>query len=165
MALDLPLTRCQQIEVLWEDLCRNQFHDTITGTSIALVIQDVEEKYRNLFKKGNELIDKALAKLCPSQEMGAVTFLNTLPGQERREVVAKGKNGGFVVAETLVGGMCATVKTNVNTTGVKGESCASDIRSHSVVEVSKDGFKMSNDSLSIAVKHGRITSILDLALK
>ncbi len=75
------------IEAGWKILLLNQFHDIIPGTSIKEVYDQTDIEYAELMKKGDELLNEAMAsiaeKICDQE--GVLVF-NTL-SQPREDVL------------------------------------------------------------------------------
>jgi alpha-mannosidase len=141
----------ETLELLWEDLCRNQFHDTLPGSSINLCVKDSDGKYREIQATGKELLDNALAALV-TRSTGSI-FVNTLHSTPRREVVVtkstESVQQGFAIVEAP--------------TGLTGAIITADVEP-AVIEKTGDGFVLSNSTVSIRIAGGRIASIRDLAL-
>jgi alpha-mannosidase len=79
------------LDTLWEDLCRNHFHDTLPGSSIAMCVKDSDEKYLDIQRMGNELLDDALNSLgmgetTTGSEEGLV-YVNTVHSISRTCVI------------------------------------------------------------------------------
>jgi alpha-mannosidase len=139
------------LDLLWEDLCRNQFHDTLPGSSINLCVKDSDGKYREIQAAGKGLLNGALDALITRSNESI--FLNTLHSIPRREVVASKSSAsaqdGFAIAEVSTGIQGAVIKAE---------------HTPAVVEKAGDGFVLCNSTMSIRIAGGRITSIKDLAL-
>ncbi len=90
----------EEIRGIWKETLLNQFHDVITGTSIAEVYQDayrISEK--NL--KALETIEQSLAEQLWEQECAdTVTVVNTQPW-ERQELVQIGDIRGFAEVPSM----------------------------------------------------------------
>ena len=102
------------------DLCRNHFHDTLPGSSIAMCVSDSDGKYVEIQATGNSLLDKALTSLAPGatkQGSGKSVFFNSLPNLPRREVVKTAM--GFEVAESNIGEISGSFRSA--SSEVKGE--------------------------------------------
>jgi len=123
-----------------------------------MCIKDSDGKYVEIQKTGGRLFETAVEKLLPGSSAngsGEPTFLNTLHSVMRREVVPVSPNTlvpqdqpGYAIVETAG--------------GITGKAVASD---YPPVKQTKAGFTMSNASIAIVVANGRISSILDVALK
>jgi alpha-mannosidase len=74
-----------EIDELWKLTCLNQFHDILPGSSIALVYDDAQRDYAEIFRRGTKLRDAAL-KTIGTGGGGAGTPVNTI-GFARAEVV------------------------------------------------------------------------------
>lgn len=94
------------IDALWKDVLLNQFHDVLPGSSIEMVYEDVAGIYQRVFEKGTILLqsmlgsDKAIDTgnfdLQADMLSGQYSFLNTVLGSERRELV-QSQDGKWVL--------------------------------------------------------------------
>lgn len=92
IARDLLKTSYPQeiINSSWKQMLFNQFHDSLPGTSIKKVYQDLEEDFQEIFKNVNFIISNSLQSLCAdidtSGEGIPVIVFNPL-AWERNEIV------------------------------------------------------------------------------
>lgn len=84
----------QVINELWEALCLCQFHDTLPGSVIRIVQDDINTKYAWFFKTAKAVLADAAAHLASRQSLfgpgpNHVTrqLVNPLPTRARLEVV------------------------------------------------------------------------------
>lgn len=163
-----------------KQLC--QFHDTMSGSGIAMIHEDQRQKYRAIMVKGKHLLEEAYRTLYQgSSEVSAATkvssaehlvAINPIPGISRREVIpvclktAPGlrsacaqvdvkKTRGYIIAETSRANASVA-----NITGLFGDSPPA-----SAQEAEAGVFNLQNSSLSMTIKGGRITSIYDRIAK
>ncbi len=78
----------QDLDKCWKDVLLNQFHDILPGSSIAKVYEEADGRYKNVFRKTDEIINSATAALTSGK---GKTYFNSL-SWERTEVV-KTENG------------------------------------------------------------------------
>lgn len=73
----------QQLHEKWRDILVNQFHDVIPGSSIALVYEDTDAMYPEIFAVGEGAAHAALSRIASSVETAGdgdpVVVFNTLP--------------------------------------------------------------------------------------
>ncbi|RUP17557.1 galactose mutarotase-like domain-containing protein, partial [Jimgerdemannia flammicorona] len=161
----------EQLERMWKDVCLNQFHDVLPGTSIGLVYDDVPGMHAEVAKLATALRDEALAKLWGIQEnaSGEKGFLifNTLPWTRSElieyelndslkssvtQVSASGKRG-YVIADNITGtgstGISSLASKNLDVTAV-AEAGPNDV------------FILKNKYIQATFGHnGRLVSLLD----
>lgn len=163
---------------MWEDLLLCQFHDTMSGSGIAMIHEDQRQRYRAIMVKGKHLLEEAYRTLYQgSTEVDSSTkvsspeqlvVINPTPGISRREVIpvclktvpglrtacaqvdAK-KTRGYIIADTA-----RTDAPIANITGLFGDSPPA-----SAQQIEAGVFNLQNSSLSMTIKGGRITSIFD----
>jgi alpha-mannosidase len=163
---------------MWEDLLLCQFHDTMSGSGIAMIHEDQRQKYRAIQIKGRHLLEEAYKSLYPgSTEVTASTKLssaehlvaiNPTPGIARREVIPvclkttpglkaacaqvdSKRNRGYIIAETPRADVPVA-----NVTGLFGDSPPASVK-----EIQAGVFQLQNSSIDMTIKEGRITSIFD----
>lgn len=169
------------LDAAWEDILLCQFHDVLPGSAIQMVYDDAEVIYARLHKNVNKIIDEAHAVLfsdtqamSPNAKFNGtphVVAFNTLPGYARNEVVkvplaahpcvrkqsaqvSKDGKEGYLLIESQTGNAFGA------SMGLFADSDAAR-----AVKVSGDEHELTNSSLSVKVKGGRIVSILDKALE
>ncbi|KAJ9103142.1 hypothetical protein QFC21_002564 [Naganishia friedmannii] len=167
-----------ELNDMWEVLLLCQFHDTMSGSGIAMIHEDQRQKYRAILIKANNLLEEAYkilyagssevtgsTKVSSSENLVAI---NPTPAITRREVIpvclkttpglrsvcaqvnAK-KTQGFIIAETA--------QTNPLTAGITG--LFGDSPPATAQQIATDVFTLQNSTLDMSIKEGRITSIYD----
>lgn len=163
---------------MWENLLLCQFHDTMSGSGIAMIHEDQRQKYRDILIKGRHLLEEAYKSLYPgstavtaSTKLASAEHLmaiNPTPGIARREVIPVclkttpglktacaqvdvKRTRGYIIAETPRADVPVA-----NVTGLFGDSPPV-----SAQEIQPGVFKLQNSSIDMIIKEGRITSIFD----
>ncbi|MEL6584542.1 MAG: glycoside hydrolase family 38 C-terminal domain-containing protein [Pseudomonadota bacterium] len=91
----------QDLTKAWELLCLNQFHDIITGTSIAEVFEDAQADFAQIEEICAAAQDEALAAIAPAQPKVAThVAINANPGSGTRVAHLEGASGTVFHAET-----------------------------------------------------------------
>lgn len=163
---------------MWEVLLLCQFHDTMSGSGIAMIHEDQRQKYRAILIKANNLLEEAYkilyagsTEVTGSTKVSSIENLvaiNPTPGIPRREVIpvclkstpglrsfcaqvnAK-KTQGYIIAETA-----RSNPLSAAITGLFGDSPPA-----SAQQIASDVFTLQNSTLDMTIKEGRITSIYD----
>ncbi|MBP7275965.1 MAG: alpha-mannosidase [Kiritimatiellae bacterium] len=75
----LPLKRypSSALDLLWEKLLLNQFHDILPGSSIPPVYEDAQRDYSEIDRETRRLQDEAVRRRLPAQR-GSLALLNSL---------------------------------------------------------------------------------------
>ncbi|KAJ9110122.1 hypothetical protein QFC19_001793 [Naganishia cerealis] len=167
-----------ELNDMWEVLLLCQFHDTMSGSGIAMIHEDQRQKYRAILIKAKNLLEEAYKTLyAGSSEVTSTTkvssteklvAINPTPGISRREVIPvclqttpglrsvcaqinPKKTQGYIIAETA-----QSSPLTANITGLFGDSPPA-----SAQQVAVDVFNLQNSTLDMTIKGGRITSIYD----
>ncbi|WRT70534.1 uncharacterized protein IL334_007532 [Kwoniella shivajii] len=171
-----------QIDAAWEDLLLCQFHDVLPGSGIAMIYEDAEKKYAALQISIHTIINEAYATIYrssspisaeePAKTAGPIFAVNNIPNYPRQEVVA-----ASLEAHCQIGCRSAQISRDGQTgyllLGTKkdeeGLMVASPRRLYANprVTVAKEGedlFVMSNNTISMKMENGRITSLYDKSL-
>ncbi|WVO20440.1 uncharacterized protein IAS62_001736 [Cryptococcus decagattii] len=173
----------ERFDTAWEDLLLCQFHDVLPGSGIAMIYEDAEKKYAALHSSITDILNEANSILfkqstpLPSSSLAEVQSqifaLNTIPDYPRREVVEvhlvedeaislrqvsaqvtdDQKKGWLLMSTGKDGGMVALPK------GIYASPRVT-------IVLEKDGVTvMSNDTISLKIKDGRIASVYDKILE
>ncbi len=95
------------LEASWKILLTNQFHDIVTGTSVADAYEDVRKSYMKLRKTSGTLINNALAGFSKPARKSTkefhFTLFNALPWERNEyvEFTVKSKEKRFVVTDSM----------------------------------------------------------------
>ncbi|GJJ70118.1 alpha-mannosidase [Entomortierella parvispora] len=154
------------LDLLWKDLLLNQFHDVLPGSSIELANIDVRAIYRDVEKKGQQLLNNCLDALyqtsaADGETEGHVVF-NSL-GWTRSEIIE------VPVLKKVGMGQYSDEK---NTGYARVEASAFQYQDISHDTSNKDTVKGSSNGLEIILEnswvkatfdlHGRLVSLYDL---
>ncbi|RSH89905.1 Glycoside hydrolase, 38 vacuolar alpha mannosidase [Saitozyma podzolica] len=130
------------LELLWEDLCRNKFHDTLPGSSINLCVKDSDGKYREVQATGKELLDSALAALItqstdPDLAIGEAStgVTGAIIKADHAPAVVEEPGDGFIFATQLYrfalpvdGSRASRISRSAGSSSPRGELLASIFR-------------------------------------
>ncbi|PSR71657.1 hypothetical protein PHLCEN_2v12510 [Hermanssonia centrifuga] len=166
-----------KIDVCWEKVLLNQFHDVLPGSAIGMVYDDAEKLYAEVRKDGEYLLEEAFGALFPKslpltsatvKAPGNIVAFNTTPfprrdvvqvplsPQMRSKVVQGSKDGltGFALFD------CSKGENLAHPTGF-----FADCMPVSVFTNNSDHFVLRNSSVQLTVSKGRITSLIDVQLE
>jgi alpha-mannosidase len=172
----------KDIDELWELICLCHFHDCLPGSSIEMVYRESDEYYKEVFERGEKLIEDAsdalgfgMKKSEVRQELFAV---NTSPWP-RVEVVKvpegttldaqwNSQQGKYVVLglESKLGfGISLPINAKASEAISKG-MCHSPEQGaipnyYAAYKVSDDVYALENDNLKAQIEGGLITSLYD----
>jgi len=78
----------ESINLIWEKILLNQFHDVLPGSSIRQVYEDCKEIYLDVQKQGNVLLEQAVQSICASSDenKNCIMVFNTI-GWKRNDVL------------------------------------------------------------------------------
>ncbi len=172
-----------RIDAAWEDLLLCQFHDVLPGSGIGLIYEDAEEKYAGIQKSIMKVLDEAYAILyrsskeisagAPARGNGTIFAINNIPNYPRQEVVAiplvahgevkscsaqiskDGETGYVLIDATKNGGSMIGMPKGLY----------ADVPRVSVAQEGAETFVMTNSSVRMTVKEGRIVSLVDVVLE
>ncbi|ORY26759.1 glycoside hydrolase family 38 protein [Naematelia encephala] len=150
-----------ELEDMWELLCKNHFHDTLPGSSIELCVEDSDARYEEIARRAHALRDETLQALCSNigQRVAQATlFQQVIPVNhahwiDRKEVINIGDQQALVTIPR--GSLIGRVDSDVAALG--------DVGAVSITE-ENGGLTLSNHSISITVRNGRIISLFDVQL-
>ncbi|EPQ55548.1 glycoside hydrolase family 38 protein [Gloeophyllum trabeum ATCC 11539] len=170
-----------KIDVCWEKVLLNQFHDVLPGSAIGMVYEDAEKLYAEVRKDGKALLEEAFEAILPRSAPATSDNLAKLRGQgdlvavnttffARQDVVKVPLTGAGSQFKSQV------VQTSKDGTGYALMECLADsnialckgLYADSMpVSVYTNGsghFVLKNSSVQLTISGGRITSLLDVQL-
>ena len=140
-----------ELKSVWKLLCVNQFHDILTGTSIAEVFEDARRDFDEIARRAASLLSQALATVFPTEGSGAL--FNPAPVPVAAPVLVP-EGGGQVVE----GGTLAWADLPAYGTGEVSDAPPDTVRA----EHSNDGWTLENTHLRAEVDgDGRLTRVLN----
>jgi len=130
----------------------NQFHDVLPGTTISLVIDDVNEMNDKNSRKAKYLIEQALKAIYPqSKSISAPVNQSTLiidPIRTERSELVANAHGEYVLIQTGKNGLGSIVPTPRNASAPLARS-------------EGDCHVLENDHFKLVISGGRMTSLFD----
>ncbi|ODQ68031.1 hypothetical protein NADFUDRAFT_19326 [Nadsonia fulvescens var. elongata DSM 6958] len=154
----------REIDDLWEDVCLNQFHDVLPGSSIEMVYEDVKKIYMHAMKTGEKLARDALKALDISVDLignnSEIVAINTMPWGRSEVVKVPTSNFKTIVAsETFV---CLQTTQSGLAKIQKFEAFRGKTMPCATVEEVEDGvFVMQNSRIRATIIGGTVTSLID----
>ncbi|CAK5279299.1 unnamed protein product [Mycena citricolor] len=170
----------ETLDVCWEKVLLNQFHDVLPGSAIGMVYDDAEVLYGEVRKDSEALIDEALdvilgGNVSPASHATALSQLvayNTTPFA-RREVVSVGLTRGAGLMKSQVVQMSSDGKEGYAVVQCAAGAGAVSVEALPVTEAwgftpasvytnGSDHFVLRNSMVQLTISRGRITSLLDV---
>ncbi|KAI9633630.1 alpha-mannosidase [Dioszegia hungarica] len=155
----------KKLDAAWEDLLLCQFHDVLPGSGIGMIYEDAEERYANVQKIGAEVLKSAYDVLYPGSKAieegisGMDLFaINTLPGVPRLEVMEVAGKAGVVAQRGASGKGYVLVQAQDGLGNVK--ALDGSVQGVKVQQIG-ESLIMSNGTLKMEMKEGRIVSVYD----
>ncbi|KAI0338667.1 hypothetical protein BDW22DRAFT_1362757 [Trametopsis cervina] len=169
-----------KIDVCWEKVLLNQFHDVLPGSAIGMVYDDAEKLYAEVRKDGEELLEDAFNTLFPrSSPLGSVVNARTpgtivaynttfFPRRDIVEVPLTGNAAGLKnqVVQASEDGSIGYALLDCSEGGhiARPSGLFADSMPVSVFTNGSDHFVLRNSSVQMTISGGRISSILDVEL-
>lgn len=97
----------------WKKLCVNQFHDILPGSAIHEVYEDARRDYREIYEKGQEMIEKACRRIAGESKAAGngVTVFNTLSWKRASVLALPEEYMGKTLLANGKKALCQTVPT------------------------------------------------------
>lgn len=164
----------KDIDDLWKDVCLNQFHDVLPGSSIEMVYDDVKIIYHDIYKRAQELTKSAFKALglddTPEIYNGTqeLVAINTMPWGRTEVVEADASIVPLNASHhqqliTSEEGSKALVIMHSDDTGLASPvTTESNVGSVSVKKVADNVYEMENEVLRVKVDGGHVTSLYDI---
>lgn len=170
----------KDIDELWKDVCLNQFHDVLPGSSIEMVYDDVKIIYADVYKRSEKLTTEALQALGLSEKPSAsssgneLVAVNTMPW--RRVEVIEVPTTSEILTSQKVSAIQQVVSPESRLVLVETEkglgvaNCVSEnallideiLTKVSVEEVEPNVFILQNQLLRARIDGGHVTSLYDI---
>lgn len=176
----------EKINECWEKVCLNQFHDVLPGSAIGMVYEDAEKLYAEVARDGKALFKEAassyLQNIIPISTIlqatspppkGRLVAMNTVHSKRRE-----------VVEIPMIGSAAMHLKSEViqlSKDGSKGyalmetdtdagdilytKGMYADVKAVQARKVAENEFVLTNSNISMTIKEGRITSLVDMILQ
>lgn len=162
----------KEIDRLWQDVCLNQFHDVLPGSSIEMVYEDARPIHRKVLKHGRDLLRQALEALGISDEpfegSHPVGF-NSLPWK-RGDIITVDSKASTTSDNDAVsqldseGNVLMRVESD-GTSGVCRPVSKKPSVPVSVCQQQKGTYTLDNGQLRVVIVGGALTSIWDYTNK
>lgn len=164
----------KEIDDLWKDVCLNQFHDVLPGSSIEMVYDDVNKIYKDLYKRAHVLTNKALLKLGLSErKVGTddeLVAINTMPWPRSEVVDIESSTGPIINDADVVLQQASNTGSNLVMMHSSGSGLTklATTTSHpsisqATVEKTEDGkHVLNNGALRVVLDGSQVTSLYDI---
>lgn len=159
----------KDIDELWKDVCLNQFHDVLPGSSIEMVYDDVKIIYADVYKRAHKLTNEALDALglseVPKSAASEFVAVNTMPWP-RSEVVEVPAPVNSAAVQSNDDSHLVLVASQDGSEAAKPVSQA-DFEAFftsqaTAEEIAPNVFLLQNGALRATIDGGHLTSFYDL---